>query len=154
MSLVELIEKYGVLEKKYGLPSFSELNENFEVEKIKKSQETLLRTIRKTLMEKVVNSLAFIESLLNPINAPRMYLPYLKSVTMEDKKELDTIYSVLSDIIIASLRLEIDYSEKEEAKMIKRITKDWESIKPSFRKVIDSMQKPVTNVTKEKSYFG
>lgn len=154
MNLAELTEKYGILEKKYKLPSFFALNEDFEIEKIRKGQETLLRTVRKTMMEKLVNSLGFVESLLNPINAPRMYLPYLKGMTAEDKKELDRLYSVISDIVIASLRLEIDYSEKDEAEMIIRIAKDWNSIKPSFRKVIDSMQKPVSNVTKEKSYFG
>lgn len=154
MNLTELKGSYSVLEKKYKLPSFSELNENFEIEKIRKGQETLLRTVRKTMMEKVVNSLGFIESLLNPINAPRMYLIYLKSMTSDDKKELDRIYSVLSDAVIASLRLEIDYSEKGEAEMIIRLARDWNSIKPSFSKVIDSMQKPASNITKEKSYFG
>jgi len=154
MTLEELTKNYGILEKKYKLPSFSELNENFEIEKIRKGQETLLRTVRKTMMEKLVNSLGFIESLLSPINAPRMYLSYLKAVSADDKKEMDRIYSVISEIVIASLKLEIDYSEKDEAEMIIRIVKDWESIKPSFRKVIDSMQKPVSNMVKEKSYFG
>lgn len=154
MKLSELKKYYALLEKKYELLNFSELNENFEIEKIRKGEETLLRTIRKTMMEKIVNSLAFVESLLNPINAPRMYLPYLKSMNSDDKKELDKIHSILSNLVIASLKLEIDYSEKDEADMIGRIAKNWNSIKPSFRNVIATMQKPVSNVIKEKSYFG
>ena len=155
MNLEELKKEYYILEKKYKLPAFSELNENFDIEKLKKGKELLLRSIRKIMTEKVFSLLGFVEILLNPMNAPRMYLSYIKSMTSEDKKEVDKVYSVLSDVIIAALKLEIDYSEKEEAEMIKKIMKDWDSVKPEFRKIIAGMQKPLTNTqSKEKSYFG
>jgi len=154
MNLAELKKNYAVFEKKYKLPSFAELNENFEIEKIRKGRETLARTIRKTMMDKIVNSMGFVESLLNPMNAPRIHLLYLKSMSAEDKKELDKIYDVLSELVLGSLKLEIDYSEKEEAEMIKRIFKDWNSVKPGFRKIISNMQKPVSAAPREKSYFG
>lgn len=154
MKLEELKKNYSILEKKYKLPSFSELNENFGIEVLRKGEELLLRSIRKTMLEKIVNSLNFVEMLLNPINAPRMYFVYLKSVSSEDKKDLDKIYSVLSDIILASSKLEIEYSEKGEAELIVRIVKDWNSIKPVFVRIIEHMQHPVSTPTKEKSYFG
>ena len=154
MNLMDLKNSYAILGKKYKLPSFSELNENFEIEKIRRGQETLVRTVRKTMMDKIVNSMGFVESLLNPMNAPRMHLLYLKSMSAEDKKELDKMDTVFSEIVLGSLKLEIDYSEKEEAEMIKKIFKDWNSVKPGFRKIISNMQKPVSVVQKEKSYFG
>src|SRR3989344_2656901 len=101
-----------------------------------------------------MNLMGFVESLLNPMNAPRMHLLYLKSMSAEDKKELDKMDTVFSEIVLGSLKLEIDYSEKEEAEMIKKIFKDWNSVKPGFRKIISNMQKPVSAVQKEKSYFG
>ena len=106
------------------------------------------------MMTKIVNSLGFVEVLLNPMNAPRMYFAYIKSMGTEDKKGIEKIYSVLSDLVFASLELEVDYSEKEEAEMIKKIVRDWSSIKPSFKGIIKNMQKPVSSVSKEKSYFG
>lgn len=154
MNLKDLKAKYAVLEKKYNLPKFSELNENFEIEKIRRGEETLLRTIRKTTMEKIVNSLGFIEFLINPVNAPRIYFIYIKSMTMDDKKEIDNIYSALSGLVLGSLKAEIDYSEKDEAELIKKIFKDWNAIKPSFRKIIANMEKPASLIVKEKSYFG
>ncbi|HLF53597.1 MAG TPA: hypothetical protein VI544_00275 [Candidatus Nanoarchaeia archaeon] len=154
MNLAELKKNYSVLEKKHKLPSFSSLNEDFEIEKVRRGEETLVRTIRKTMMEKVVNSLGFVESLLNPMNAPRMYLAYIKSITSEDKKGMDEIYSSLSEVVLASLNLEIDYSEKKEADMINQIFKTWTSLKPGFRKIIGNMQKPIFSPIKEKSYFG
>lgn len=155
MNLSDFKKAYEPLKKKYDLPSFAELNENFEIEKARKGQETLLRTVRKMMMEKIVNSLGFMETLINPINAPRIYLIYIKSMSAEDKKEVENIYSVLSDLVVGSLNLEIDYSEKGEAEMIKKIFKDWGSIKPSFRNIIRNMQKPASaTASKEKSYFG
>jgi ABC-type transport system involved in cytochrome bd biosynthesis fused ATPase/permease subunit len=106
------------------------------------------------MMEKIVNSMGFMETLLNPMNAPRIYLVYIKSMTQEDKNEIEKVYSSLADLVMGSFKLEIDYSEKEEAEMIKAIVKEWNSVKPSFRKIIASMQNPVSSVTKEKSYFG
>jgi len=154
MKLEELKKSYSILEKKYNLPSFSELNEGFGIEVLRKGEELLLRSIRKTMLEKIVNSLGFAEMLLNPANAPRMYFVYLKSMTAEDKKDIEKIYSVLSDIVLASSKLEIEYSEKGEAEMIIRIVKDWNSIQPLFIKVIEHMQNPVHSPAKEKSYFG
>lgn len=155
MNLIELKKKYNELAGKYKLPSFTELNEDFEIERIRKGEETLLRTVRKTMTEKIVNSMNFMELMLNPMNAPRMYLVYIKSITVDDKKEIEKIYSVLSDIVLGSLKLEIDYSEKDEIEMIKRIAKDWNSVKPAFIKIVEKMQKPgAAAVSKEKSYFG
>lgn len=154
MKLEELKKNYSILEKKYKLPSFKELNEDFGIEILRKGEELLLRSIRKVMLEKIVNSLGFVEMLLNPINAPRMYFVYLKSVSSEDKKDIEKIYSVLSDVVLASSKLEIEYSEKGEAEMIIRIVKDWNSVKPLFIRVIEHMQKPVSQATREKSYFG
>lgn len=154
MKLEELKKNYSILEKKYKLPSFSELNEDFGIEILRKGEELLLRSIRKVMLEKIVNSLGFVEMLLNPVNAPRMYFVYLKSVSADDKKDLDKIYSVLADLVLASSKLEVEYSEKGEAGMINQIVKDWNSIKPAFVRVIEHMQHPVSSVQKEKSYFG
>lgn len=151
----DLEKDYEVFEKKYKLPSFKELNENFEIEKIDRESKTLLRTIRKVIIEKLVNSLGFVELLLNPVNAPRMYYAYLKTLTQDDKKEIEKIYSVLSDVVLSAIELEIDYDEKAEAEMIKRIHSDWDSVKPAFRKILGNMKKPEAGESKkERSYFG
>ncbi len=155
MNLAELKKLYAGLEKKYELPSFEELNRNFEIEKIRRGQVNLLKTIRKTMMEKIINSMGFMETLLNPMNAPRIYLVYMKSMSNEDRAEVEKIYSILGDLVLGSMGLEIDYDEKKEAEMIKKVVKDWESIKPGFRKIIENMQKPASaSASKEKSYFG
>jgi len=155
MELAKLKKDYLVLAEKYKLPSFKELNENFEIEKIDKDTDILLRDVRKVMMEKIVNSLGFLEMFLNPMNAPRMYLAYMKSMGEEERKCIEKIYGLFAGLNITALEGEIDYSEKKEAETIKEIFKAWINSKPDFMKLFAGMKKPNGDVVrKERSYFG
>jgi hypothetical protein len=155
MDLAELKEGYSEVEKIYSLPSFNELDENFEISKIESESDTLIKFVRKTMMDKVLNSLNFIEMLLNPMNAPRMYLGYLKNLTEKDSVSMEKIYSEFSELSILSLEREIDYDEKLEAELIKRIFEKWNFVKPDFRQIFASIKLPRTIEKKtERSYFG
>ncbi|MEK6928766.1 MAG: hypothetical protein AABW65_02320 [Nanoarchaeota archaeon] len=151
----EIKKKYGELAKEYKLPSFKELNDDFEIEEIEKNNENFLRTIRKFMMKKIFNSLEFLEMLGNPQNPPRLYLNYIMSISQEEKKENDVLYSSLGELILNSLSLEINPSEKKEAEAIKKIYSVWNSQKERFKKIIDKIQKPNNIINKkEKTYFG
>jgi len=155
MELEDLKEEYVKLGKEYKLPSFKELEEGFEIAKIEKDTETILRAVRKVMMEKVVSSLGFVEMLLNPMNAPRMYLNYIKLMGGEDKKSIEKIYSSLADLSVYSLEREVDYDEKGEAELIQKIFDTWGNVRPEFRKILASMKKPNnSSMMKERSYFG
>jgi len=155
MELKELKKNYGVLAKKYKLPSFAELDGAFEIYKIDRESDTLLRDVRKHTMEKVVNSLGFVEMLLSGMNAPRMYYSYLKTMSPEDRKKLENVYSQFAELIVFSLELEVKYDEKSEAELIKKIFKVWDSVRGDFSFVLKNIRKPAANsVKKERSYFG
>ena len=155
LTLKELKQKYEELAKKYKLPDFREINENFEIEKIDSDTDCLARAIRKVIMEKIVNSLGFIELLLNPVNVPRMYIPFLKTMTLDNKKEMERIYDTLSEVVLAAVELEMEYDEKKEAELIIKANEKWKSVKPGFKKVIGSIKNPpISNSDKSKSYFG
>jgi hypothetical protein len=155
MELKNLKESYAKLSKKYNLPLFKELNENFEIEKIDRDTEILLRNIRKVMMEKIVSSLNFLEIFLNPMNAPRMYLLFMKSMNGDDRQKLDDIYKKLAELNLLALAVEIDYNERKEAETIKEIFKVWISVKPEFLNLFNAMNKPIKSSEKrERSYFG
>lgn len=155
MELKIIKENYLKLEKKYSLPSFRELNESFEIEKIGHESECLLRTVRKTMMDKIVNSLGFLDMLLNPSQAPRIYHAFIKNMSQDDKKVIDAVYGTFGGLSMECMPLEIDYSEKNEAEMIKKIFEKWNGIKANFKALLIKVGNPVQNsVRKEKSYFG
>ncbi len=155
MELKDLKTHYEKLETKYKLPSFKDLNESFEIDKIERESDTLLRVIRKVMMEKIVNSLGFLEMLLNPMSIPRMYMSFIKAMNVEDKKLIEKIYNDFSELSLGSLECEVDYSEKVEAELIKKVFKKWQELKPEFRKIFSKIKLPVNNnSTRERSYFG
>jgi len=154
ISLKEFKEKYSVLQKEYSLPEFEKLNREFEIEKIDKETDIFLKSIRKVVMEKVLNALNFLEMLLNPMNAPRMYLRYLNSISNEDSELINKMYSILSNLVLGSLQIEMEYDEKKEADMIKRIYKDWTEIQIGMAKILENMKSPKDLKKKERDYFG
>ncbi len=155
MELKELKNLYSNYEKKYKLPGFNQLNEQFEIEKIDRESEILMRVIRKIMMDKIVNSLAFLDMIANPMNAPRIYLSFIKSISDKDKEVMDKLYDSFGSLSLSCLALELDYSEKKEAEMVKNIYENWEKARPEFSDLLKRVHKPVKNdVKKEKSYFG
>jgi hypothetical protein len=51
VELSKIKKEYSVLEKKYDLPSFEELNQNFEIEKIEHESDCLIRVFRKMAID-------------------------------------------------------------------------------------------------------
>jgi hypothetical protein len=155
MELKDFKSMYNGYEKKYNLPSFDKLNEQFEIEKIERESEIMMRVIRKIMMDKIVNSLAFLDMIVNPVNAPRIYLSFIKSISDKDKEIIDKLYDSFGSLSLSCLALELDYSEKKEAEMVKSIYDNWEKARPEFSDLLKRVHKPVKNdVKKEKSYFG
>ena len=51
------MKKYLELNKKHNLPKFDELNRDFEIDKLDKETDFLLKAIRKIIMEKIMENL-------------------------------------------------------------------------------------------------
>ena len=154
--LKKLKEEYSKLQKRYNLPEFDKLNEDFRIEKTAQTEtDFLVREIRESMGETLENFLRFVEAILNPVNVPMFLFPIIKSLNVEEKNKLSEIYKKLSKLEIDSMKL-IDYSEKKEAEFIKNSYKIWQEIKKDFVKIIEAVEnKTEAKVEKsEKGYFG
>lgn len=154
--LKKLKDEYSTIQKKYDLPSFEKLNEDFRIEKITQIEtEFLSREIRENIGETLENFLRFIEAILNPVNVPMFLFPIIKSLSVEEKNKLSEIYKKLSKLEIEAMKL-IDYSEKKEAEFIKNAYKIWQEIKKDFVKIIEAVEKKLENKPEKNggNYFG
>lgn len=149
-------KQYEPLRKKYKLPGFDELNREFEIEKVQEREtDFILREIRKGIGEKIGAFLRFFEAVLNPVVAPAFILSALKNFSNSDKEAIKDNYQSLVEIELKSIKLDIDYNEKEEAQFILRTLKTWQSIKPSLKSVMDSLSKVnIEGEKKRNSYLG
>lgn len=157
MNLAKTKKQYETLRKKYSLPNFQQLNEEFDIEKVaEKETDLLLREIRRCISDKIAAYLRFFELFLNPMNAPFFILGIMKNIKGEVKKVIEGIYKELSMFEISSINLDFDYKEKEEAKFIKDASKKWQGMKKKFKEIsiaISGSWKEVSE-KKEKNYFG
>jgi len=155
--LNQLKKDYAKLGGKYKLPSFKELNEEFDIEKVQEIEtETLLREIRKVIMDKVLAYLRFVEMFLNPTNAPLFFLAIMKNLDSSDKKVLEELYEKLGKMEIKVIAVDNEYSEKTEAEFIKHLCSEWRDVKEGIKKVSISLEKCWDKKCekKEKSYVG
>lgn len=142
MELEKLKKDYDILSKKYRLPSFRELNEEFEIEKITdRDTELVLKNVRRCVIEKIAAITRFFELILNPTEANLLVLSLLKDINLETKKKIETLYKEFSVMELASLNLDLDYNEKEEAKFIANANKDWKRLKTDLKSISISLGK-------------
>ena len=156
MDLEELKLKYAKLSEKYNFISFKELNEAFEIDRIERETDCVLREVRKTMMDKVVNYMRFLEMFIYPSQAPANFMFFIKEINSFEKKVIEKIYMEFVELELNSLRLEVGYSEKNEAEAIKKIYRVWNSLKKDLLSVFDFMERNWKSVSnkKEKTYFG
>lgn len=155
--LDELKREYMLLEKKYNLPNFQFLNEEFDIEKLQERKtELLLKGIRGIILEKATAYLKFVEMFMNPSNAPMFFLSLMKNMSNDSRKIVDELYLSLGKFEIKSISLDNNYNEEKEAKFIKDFLKDWEKIKDNFNIIIEDLESSWEKKAekKDKGYLG
>lgn len=156
--LEEVKKNYLKLQKKYNLPDFDKLNEDFQIEKVAESEtDLLLREIRRFMFDKISNYIRFLESLLNPINASMFTFSILKTLGVGDKRIAEEIYKKLMRLEVDLMEIDIEYSEEKEVEFIKNAVKVWSGVKKDWIKIVESVKKNWDNnipTRDNKGYFG
>ncbi|MFH1325552.1 MAG: hypothetical protein ABIH49_02150 [archaeon] len=155
--LEKLKKDYSEIQKKYSLPSFNEMNEDFSIEKIQENEsEILVREVRRHMAEKFSAYLRFLEMLLNPTGAPMFVFSVIKTLNAEDKKKITEIYKQLIKNEVNIIELDIEFSENKEIEFIKSSFKMWRGMKDDLLDVVDSIKKKWDNKVEGngKGYFG
>lgn len=148
---------YEALRKKYKLPDFRVMNENFEIEVLAEGEsEVLLRRIRKVISDRIASLLRILEVLLNPTNAPVFLFNIIKSFDEEDKKVIEKLYKKLNEAEIDIFSLDIEYDEKKEAEFLTNFMGIWREVQKDLKVLEKALKKSSFKETKkqEKSYFG
>jgi hypothetical protein len=156
-SLPEFKKTYEQLRKKYNLPEYSFLNENFEIEILCELEtELLLKRIRKQLTDKISSGLRITEMLINPQNGPMFIFNVVRSFNVDDKSLVNELYKKFAEFEIEAFSLETKYDEKKEAEFIRTVCKEWPEISENLEKINKSMKIGFKKDLKanEKSYFG
>ncbi|MEM2768622.1 MAG: hypothetical protein QXL50_01700 [Candidatus Pacearchaeota archaeon] len=147
----KLKKEYLKFVKKYKLPSFDELNKEFEIEEIKFGKSFLLRDIRRRMIGKILFYLSTFEDLLIPSKPSSMFIA--NKLKNEDKEKINKILSSMRMLLIQEIFInELEYNEKNDAEMIKKIYTSWKEIKKEIKKIGKTILKE--NKKSKLSYLG
>lgn len=155
--LENLRNNYEPLKKKYSLPEFTELAEEFDIERAAEKQSSFtLREIRRTINDKISAYLHLFETFTNPSNAPMFIFSMLKNISEDEKQKVKDIYKQLAKIEMTIFKLDTIYSEKSEADFIKTATKEWKIMKKDILVLVEKFDKNfnVNSSTVSRGYFG
>ena len=157
MGLEQLKTDYEKLLKKYNLPGFKEMNEDFYIEKISENEtEILVREVRRMVGDKMMNVMRLVENIINPVNAPMFIFSIIKLIGQEDKNRLSEIYKKLVRNEIKFVERDLEFDENLEAKFIKESYELWQEIKKQLAAIFEKVEKNWGTKTEEnnKGYFG
>lgn len=128
--------RYRTLQKKYKLPSYKELDEEFEVNDIETGR-FLLGEIRKKILERIDPYLDIIDKILQP-DQIFTELYEAKNFDEEEKKEIYALYRHLMWYMRHATEVSVTNTEKENALFITSFWKEWPDLK---KKLVPIMKK-------------
>jgi len=153
----DLISAYEKLRKKYSLPEYRELSQDFNIEKLnEKESDYLLRNIRKVIDEKLSAYMNFFEIIINPSLPTLFIFQIIKKIDSDIRKKINKNYKVLSKFQIESMKLDTLYDEKSEAGFIKEIFSEWQKLKKEIYDLIENFEYNLeeNEEGRKESYFG
>ncbi|MBI4154960.1 hypothetical protein HY498_02665 [Candidatus Woesearchaeota archaeon] len=153
----KLKEAYEILRKKYNLPNFNDLNNEFEISSIKKpSIEFLLRVIRRRITDKLAMFCNILQALIMPNTGSAVNLHEIKFFTEEDRVKIEKLLSDMMYLERKSLLLDINSKENVEAEFLKTTMEYWPRFSLEMMRIVDKMSSgwKTEEKTDKTQYFG
>lgn len=127
-----LKQDYEKLAKKYGLPAYAELDENFELLYAAPIYEIShpLSFVRRKMNDKLAWVCIMLQSIIQPNPSSMINMQEAAFFSKEQKEECQKILKELIIISRTSVTLDIDTNEKKDAEHIKTIFAAWNKLKP------------------------
>lgn len=156
MEVKDFKKEFLELQKKYTLPSFEDLDKLFDISLIDTFSSSLIRDIRKKIIDKVVGYVRLAELMLNPSQASPVFMVFLKEVNSEDKKLIDEIFKKFVPLEVEAFKLDVLFDESQEAKFIKDSYDVYDKISDVLLKTVCVMERNwnSSQIKEKKAYFG
>jgi hypothetical protein len=140
-SLERLKSEYKVIAEKFSLPSFEEMNKEFQIEKICGVEtDYLVREVARMVSEKLSDFLKFIESLIHPVDGSILVFSILKTLGNEERGILKELYKEIAKIELKMIKLGLFFEEEKEAEFIREGAILWDKVKTKLIKIFDSVE--------------
>jgi hypothetical protein len=148
-------KQYEELKSKYDLPSYADINKDFEIYTISK-EDDLLKEILKKMDGAMDVYISLLEDMIQP-DARFYTLKESNILDVDSRLIVNKTYNKLLFLNRANIELHLDYSEEKAVQFIKNLYEEWQTIKkellPIIRLLKESWAKN-TEIKPDRGYFG
>jgi len=137
MELKKLIKEYEQLRRKYKLPPFKQLDEEFELRKID-DDGFLIREIMRQMCRKLRWYASILEPILNPHPDSLHALIETKILENENRKSYFELYRKIWALVYEGMLIEFK-SEREIATFIKKVWREFPKLNEEMYKVMSKI---------------
>lgn len=132
-------KKYDELKKKYSLPSFEEIDKEFEISKIEEDEPFLLHEAMKKVCEKIEAMHGILDKVLQP-EAHIADMHECNTFSDDEKEKLYDLYKRLMWINRFAVENSMDNDDKKSAEFINTMWKRWAAVKKEFSTAVRKMK--------------
>ncbi len=157
---MDLRKEYSVLQKKYNLPEYEDMDKEFELLYIVDIKEINypLRFVRRRMSDKIVSVCNMLQSIIQPNPGSLVSLQESSAFTKEEKQEMFNLLKDLMQQERQSLVLDITFDEKADAAFVSEAFLKWTQKKSDILKIIqkirDHWKKSEEEIKPRDRYFG
>lgn len=135
----EIEKQYGELSKKYKLPDFKELDSEFEISDIEKTN-FLLRAIIRRIAEKLDFYTTMLEEILQPVTSNLYVIHETRFFDENEKRQMYNLYCRMMDFNRQSIIISLENNYDNEVDFINSFFNKWKEIKEELLVYVNKMK--------------
>lgn len=136
---MDLIELYKPAAKKYKLPSFEDLDREFDIVLIEPTLN-FLKQIRKKIVERLEFGLDILEKILQPDTNSYADMYELTAFNEKEKDNVLHLYKSIMFLHRLSYEIDLDDGDNKEADFIKLAAKQWGAYKKQLAPIVQKLK--------------
>ena len=152
----EIEKEYAKLSKKFKLPKFKEIDNEFEISTLE-SPSFLIRDILRKIEDKLVFYIDIMGNLVHPDASSLSNMYEVRYFSDDEKNEVYDLFKKLMKIDRSIIESVLKNDEKEQAAFLSKFFKDWTEIKKELLKHIEKLKESwgkKSTIEEDTAYFG
>jgi|TARA_B100000315_G_scaffold75934_1_gene69464 hypothetical protein len=152
----EIEAEYNKLSKKYKLPKFREIDEEFEISSLE-SPKFLIRIILRKIAEKLEFYIDVIGNLVQPDASSLSSMYEVRYFSDDEKNDMHNLFKKLMKVDRNILGVMLKNDEKQQAEFLNKFFNNWSDTKKELLKFIEKMEdswEKQSTIEEDTAYFG
>ena len=135
----EIEKEYAKLSKKFKLPKFKEIDNEFEISTLE-SPSFLMRDILRKIEDKLIFYIDVIGNLVHPDASSLSNMYEVRYFSDDEKDDIYNLFKKLMKVDRNIIEVVLKNDEKEQAAFLSKVFEDWMEIKKELLKYIVKMK--------------